>query len=435
MAQHDYDIANAAGAPFRADINAMLAAAVSNNSAATTPPTTFAFMWWADTTAGLLKQRNAANSAWISVLTLATGLPVNVSPRATRIDVASVAGTVDLTTAAPDTDDIRITGALAITVFTVAIGRVIRVVAGGAFSLANNASIVTQTGATLTMAAGDSFMLRATAANVVEVLGLVQPTAALPSSPAVRQTVLSGPVDTGGFSAFGGSTGSTTVTATGTLKATAAAGGDVNYTGSIVNPSWTGLSTNGTMFLFLDITAAGVVTTGSTTLAPTYRWGGTDVVTNLQNTFNIQEMMMKVGNGTTAAQVYRVFVGEVTVAGGVVTAITWYALMGRYANVQVTMAVTTAYSFNTNIGASLVRAIPWWECKTADAGYAVGDRIYSPWGDANGTQSNGGIFWTNRNTCGFTIGQPLQIQNKTTGANATLTLANWQYSFEIIRGF
>ncbi len=73
----------------------------------------------------------------------------SVPSRSARIDVASSAGTVNLTTAAPGTDDIRITGALAITAFTVAVGRVIRVVAGGAFSLANNASIVTQTGGTL----------------------------------------------------------------------------------------------------------------------------------------------------------------------------------------------------------------------------------------------------------------------------------------------
>lgn len=102
---------------------------------------------------------------------------LGVAPRASRIDVASVAGTVNLTTAAPDTDDIRMTGALAITAFTVTVGRVIRVTANAAFTLANNASIVTQTGALLTMAAGDSFMLRATAANVVEVLGLVRASA------------------------------------------------------------------------------------------------------------------------------------------------------------------------------------------------------------------------------------------------------------------
>ena len=105
-----------------------------------------------------------------------SGLPVSIaglSPRATRIDIASVAGTVDLTTNAPLTDDIRITGALAITAFTVAIGRVLRVTASGAHTLTNNANIVTNTGANIVCAAGDSYMLRATAANTVEVIGFV----------------------------------------------------------------------------------------------------------------------------------------------------------------------------------------------------------------------------------------------------------------------
>lgn len=95
---------------------------------------------------------------------------LSVAPRATRIDVASVAGTVDLTANAPDSDDIRLTGALAITAFTIAVGRVVRVTASGAFTLTNNANIVTQTGANIVAATGDTFMLRATASNVVEVL-------------------------------------------------------------------------------------------------------------------------------------------------------------------------------------------------------------------------------------------------------------------------
>lgn len=96
---------------------------------------------------------------------------IAASAQATRIDVASVAGTVNLTTAAPDTDDIRITGALAITAFTVAAGRVIRVTASGAHTLTNNANIVTNSGANIVCAAGDTYLLRATAANTVEVLG------------------------------------------------------------------------------------------------------------------------------------------------------------------------------------------------------------------------------------------------------------------------
>ena len=67
MAQHDYIIANQSGAAFRADLNNALAAIVSQNSGATEPATTYAYQWWADTTAGLLKLRNAANNAWITL--------------------------------------------------------------------------------------------------------------------------------------------------------------------------------------------------------------------------------------------------------------------------------------------------------------------------------------------------------------------------------
>ena len=83
MAQHDYIIANQSGAAFRADLNNGLAALVSQNSGAAQPSTTYAYQWWADTTTGLLKLRNAANSAWITVGTLAStnlGLATLASP-------------------------------------------------------------------------------------------------------------------------------------------------------------------------------------------------------------------------------------------------------------------------------------------------------------------------------------------------------------------
>ena len=72
MAQHDYIIANGTGAAVRSDLNGSLAAIVSNNSGATEPATMYAYQWWADTTTGLLKIRNAANSAFITVGTLAS---------------------------------------------------------------------------------------------------------------------------------------------------------------------------------------------------------------------------------------------------------------------------------------------------------------------------------------------------------------------------
>ena len=70
MAQHDYVIANGTGAAVRSDLNNGLAAIVSQNSGATAPATTYAYMTWADTTAGVMKMRNGANNAWITLYQL-----------------------------------------------------------------------------------------------------------------------------------------------------------------------------------------------------------------------------------------------------------------------------------------------------------------------------------------------------------------------------
>jgi hypothetical protein len=67
----------------RSDINGQLAAVFTNHSGATEPSTTYAYQWWADTTTGLLKIRNAANSGFVTVGTLAStnlGLAPLASP-------------------------------------------------------------------------------------------------------------------------------------------------------------------------------------------------------------------------------------------------------------------------------------------------------------------------------------------------------------------
>jgi hypothetical protein len=254
----------------------------------------------------------------------------------------------------------------------------------------------------------------------------------------VRQTVLSGTVDTNGFAAFGGATGATTVTTSTTLTVTAA-NGTLNRTGQATNPSWTGLSTNGTMYLWADVNADGSLTTGSGTLSPTYRSGGADVVTNNQFTFNIQEMVGKVGNGTTATQTYRVYVGQVTVAGGVVTSITWYALMGRYSSPLGTTlpGVSTATSFAHNLGVRPRRVAMWLYCVTAQFSYVTGDYIYESLSSNATWASPHGKSVDTLNAIVLTQATAAWLASAKTGGNATntLTAANFNLGLDIDRGW
>ena len=104
-----------------------------------------------------------------------TGQGTGVSPvwtaglNTTRIDVASAA-TINLTTSAPNTRNINITGTTTITSFAVVAGSVYFVRFAGALTLTNGVNLVTQTGSNISTQPGDTCILRATADNVVEVL-------------------------------------------------------------------------------------------------------------------------------------------------------------------------------------------------------------------------------------------------------------------------
>jgi len=91
MSQEDYDIENQSFPSFRADLNNNLGAIATNNSGAVEPVTKFPYMLWADTTAGIMKQRNAANTAWIEVWDLIAGIVIEVVPTGTLSDFAGSA--------------------------------------------------------------------------------------------------------------------------------------------------------------------------------------------------------------------------------------------------------------------------------------------------------------------------------------------------------
>ena len=81
---HDFDIGNAVGATFRADLNTCLGDIQSSNSGSSAPSTTVAYKIWADTANNLLKIRNSANNGWLTLgdLTDANnlGLATKASP-------------------------------------------------------------------------------------------------------------------------------------------------------------------------------------------------------------------------------------------------------------------------------------------------------------------------------------------------------------------
>jgi hypothetical protein len=73
MATHSYNIANQTASSARGDINDALEAIVTNNSGLLEPTTMFANMIWYDTTNDLLKIRDAGNTFWITLGTVAQG--------------------------------------------------------------------------------------------------------------------------------------------------------------------------------------------------------------------------------------------------------------------------------------------------------------------------------------------------------------------------
>lgn len=107
MAQADLNVANQSGAGFRSDLNNQLLALGTLQSGASAPSTPYAYMLWADTTNDLLKIRNAANSAWISLGTLSATNLGNLSTSGGTLTGALLvddAGTAALPAVAFDTD-------------------------------------------------------------------------------------------------------------------------------------------------------------------------------------------------------------------------------------------------------------------------------------------------------------------------------------------
>jgi hypothetical protein len=175
MSQATKNIPNQSRTSYRAAVNAALQALATNDSGATAPPETYPFMFWPDTSAGKLKQRDSLNASWVIIgdldmealglLPKAGGALAGILQMFAGADIASAA-TVDLGSATGN--DITIThssGTTATTGFggatTIQKGTRIRCrasISGGSYSLTQNAtSMKLPGGANITLADGDSW--------------------------------------------------------------------------------------------------------------------------------------------------------------------------------------------------------------------------------------------------------------------------------------
>lgn len=128
--------------------------------------------------------------------------------------------------------------------------------------------------------------------------------------------------------------------------------GSRNRTGiSTTNLTFTGLTASQRNYLYVDVDVNGALTAGFTTLAPSYQFAGARSIVNLQSTFNYGvEMSMTVGNGASAVQVYRVFIGEAITNATTVTSTIAYAYNGGYESSLTNIATSNTYTFNHNLG-------------------------------------------------------------------------------------
>ena len=85
MSQSTFAIPNQSGANYRVAVNNALQALASLYSG-TTPSESYAYQLWFDTSTNILKQRNAANNAWVNLWGATLGSPVVIDFRDTRLE-------------------------------------------------------------------------------------------------------------------------------------------------------------------------------------------------------------------------------------------------------------------------------------------------------------------------------------------------------------
>ena len=133
--------------------------------------------------------------------------------------------------------------------------------------------------------------------------------------------------------------------------------------------------------------------------------------------------------------------GQVSKTAGILGTPASYALNGRYRGEQTILANGTKYLFTHNLGVKDVVINKYIECKIAQLGYSIGDRVYNNDDGNAGTASSflGTVATSNPDsmTANLTTGNGgVGVINKSTGdVNSAFTTANWKAGLTIKRDF
>lgn len=199
----------------------------------------------------------------------------------------------------------------------------------------------------------------------------------------VRQTVQGGPITAAGYPDFLPATDADLSLVTQNISASApfvvCASQGFGLGSDRIGVSTANLTftcQNGTNYLYVDVSSAGVITTGTTLTAPVY----SPSLATGTNTFNYTTMTMY-SSGTTKA--WRVFVGEAIAAAGAVTSTIAYAYNGVYESANYGLAVSSSYTVNHNVGCPSIKTTTM-VCTTTDGTYAVGYEFLAPSMDPQG---------------------------------------------------
>jgi hypothetical protein len=248
--------------------------------------------------------------------------------------------------------------------------------------------------------------------------------------------------DATGAPSWGGSTGSTSLSATisGTFSCASANGGDVNNL-LIGSTTWTGLSAvSTTYYLYVDVTGSELTTTttGSTTLAPNYTEGDVYSTTNGQHTFCIPDMQMRVGDGAAANQVYRLFIGEATTSGaGVVSSFVWYGIRGRANGGTTGFSNSSQIAVDHNLGyrgdqlSADVYIVP---TSTTENGYLPLTSSTPDWLNISGSRDIA-VSFRDRTRVNVSTSNSINIVPKGGGAPVAITSVNWTMRIVVKRNW